>query len=158
MDYETALIAGVVGVITSAVTAYTTAHFKIREDNEKWQREFALKFAQVQAEDLELSHSLAKQFAIGFLVIKEDDSICERIFIPSNCRRVVGRGDEINIESIFVSRKHAVFSADNSNVYIDDLGSTNGTFLNGEKINRRCKLKSGDIINIGDTEISYTKL
>lgn len=159
MDYETILIAAVVGVITSAVTAYITTHFKIREANEKWQKEFALKFAQAQANDSELSHFLAKQFAIGLLVIEDKDSNRrERIFIPSNCRRVVGRGDEINIDSISVSRKHAAFSADKSNVYIEDLGSTNGTSLNGEKINRRRKLKSGDIIQIDKTIISYTNL
>ena len=47
-----------------------------------------------------------------------------------------------------VSRKHAKITTDDKTVSIQDLGSTNGTFVNGEKI-RKVELKDGDRILIG---------
>lgn len=51
-----------------------------------------------------------------------------------------------------VSRKHAKITTDDKNVTIQDLGSTNGTFVNGEKI-RKVELKDGDRILIGTSII-----
>jgi len=156
MDYETILVVSAVAVITSAITAYITTHFKIREEKEKWRRKFVFNYAEAKANNPILCSLLAEQFAVGILKIEREDPIGhERIFLPSNCRRVVGRGDEINIDNDFVSRKHAAFSADKSNVYIEDLGSTNGTLLNGKKVSSKCKLKSGDVIKIGNTKIIF---
>jgi hypothetical protein len=47
-----------------------------------------------------------------------------------------------------VSRKHARIAYENDAVVIEDLGSTNGTFVNGEKI-KRAQLKEGDRVLIG---------
>jgi pSer/pThr/pTyr-binding forkhead associated (FHA) protein len=51
-----------------------------------------------------------------------------------------------------VSRKHAKITTDNHVVTIQDLGSTNGTFVNGEKV-RKADLKDGDRILIGTSII-----
>jgi len=51
-----------------------------------------------------------------------------------------------------VSRKHAKISTDNDQIVIQDLGSTNGTFVNGEKV-KRVRLREGDRILIGTSII-----
>jgi len=63
---------------------------------------------------------------------------------------VVGRSSELDMVLVedMVSRKHAKITTDDKNVTIQDLGSTNGTFVNGEKI-RKVELKDGDRILIG---------
>lgn len=51
-----------------------------------------------------------------------------------------------------VSRMHAVIEVGADCAYIIDLGSTNGTFVNGGRINK-CRLNHGDIVDVGNTRI-----
>jgi pSer/pThr/pTyr-binding forkhead associated (FHA) protein len=64
---------------------------------------------------------------------------------------VIGRGGELDIVLVedMVSRKHAKITTGQSKVIIEDLGSTNGTFVNGEKITKKVRLKEGDRVLIG---------
>jgi hypothetical protein len=63
---------------------------------------------------------------------------------------VVGRSSELDMVLVedMVSRKHAKIAMQSDQIWIEDLGSTNGTFVNGEKI-RRARLKEGDRVLIG---------
>ena len=63
---------------------------------------------------------------------------------------VVGRSSDLDMVLVedMVSRKHARIACENQAVIIEDLGSTNGTFVNGEKI-KRAQLKEGDRVLIG---------
>jgi len=63
---------------------------------------------------------------------------------------VIGRSSELDLVLIedMVSRKHAQLTLAAGRITIADLGSTNGTFVNGEKV-RRAQLKEGDRILIG---------
>ncbi|HEY0713506.1 MAG TPA: DUF4388 domain-containing protein [Polyangia bacterium] len=63
---------------------------------------------------------------------------------------VIGRSSDLDMVLVedMVSRKHAKIITDDTGVSIQDLGSTNGTFVNGEKI-RKVELKDGDRILIG---------
>jgi len=67
---------------------------------------------------------------------------------------IIGRSSELDMVLVedMVSRKHAKITTDDKNVTIQDLGSTNGTFVNGEKI-RKVELKDGDRILIGTSII-----
>jgi len=62
----------------------------------------------------------------------------------------IGRSSELDMVLVedMVSRKHAKITVGPGKVLIEDLGSTNGTFVNGEKI-RQARLKEGDRILIG---------
>jgi len=67
---------------------------------------------------------------------------------------IIGRSSELDMVLVedMVSRKHAKISTDDQSVSIQDLGSTNGTFVNGEKI-RAIRLKEGDRILVGTSII-----
>src|SRR3982751_1001785 len=67
---------------------------------------------------------------------------------------IVGRSSELDMVLVedMVSRKHAKITTDEHVVTIQDLGSTNGTFVNGEKV-RKADLKDGDRILIGTSII-----
>jgi hypothetical protein len=57
----------------------------------------------------------------------------------------------------FVSQVHArVFDRD-GDLYIEDLGSTNGTFVNGMQVLEPAQLKRGDRLNIGHTELEVAR-
>ena len=63
----------------------------------------------------------------------------------------IGRGGELDMVLVedMVSRRHARITSYGGDLYIEDFGSTNGTFVNGEKIESRERIKQGDRILIG---------
>ena len=58
--------------------------------------------------------------------------------------------NEIAISDPEVSRRHARFLMQEDNVIIEDLGSTNGTFLNGQRIASPQQLRAGDVVTLGE--------
>lgn len=53
----------------------------------------------------------------------------------------------------FASARHARIEPRDGGALVDDLGSTNGTFVNGTKLKRAKVAKAGDVIKIGSTEL-----
>ncbi|MHB8490854.1 MAG: FHA domain-containing protein [Solirubrobacteraceae bacterium] len=70
---------------------------------------------------------------------------------------VLGRGDqaEIRLEDPFASARHAHVFAQGGILAIEDLGSTNGTYLNEELLDTPRPLHPGDRVRIGDSEFSF---
>jgi pSer/pThr/pTyr-binding forkhead associated (FHA) protein len=68
---------------------------------------------------------------------------------------LVGRGEECQLrpQSHLISRKHCAILVENGSAAIEDFGSTNGTFLNDERIQQRRDLHDGDRIKIGKLEL-----
>ena len=60
-----------------------------------------------------------------------------------------GYGDD------YASARHARIEPRRDGVWVEDIGSTNGTFLNGIKLTRPRKLTPGDVVRIGETEVRY---
>jgi len=71
-------------------------------------------------------------------------------------RFVIGRGDNCNlvIDSLRVSREHASVQIVGEEVIIEDLGSSNGTWYNGEKVDRRLVV-NGDEIVLGNERVRF---
>jgi len=69
----------------------------------------------------------------------------------------LGRADhsDIRIDDPFASSAHARVFARGHFMYIEDMGSTNGTYHNGRRLRSAERLKVGDTIRIGDTEYRY---
>jgi len=55
----------------------------------------------------------------------------------------------------FASAHHAKVEPRRDGVWVEDVGSTNGTFVNGAKLNRPQKLTPGDIIRVGETDLRF---
>jgi FHA domain-containing protein len=70
---------------------------------------------------------------------------------------VLGRGDraEIRLEDPFASARHARIYEQGNIMVIEDLGSTNGTYLNEELLQTLRPLHPGDRVRIGDSEFAF---
>lgn len=93
----------------------------------------------------------AKQFALRFISGKYQGG---EFPLPASKELVVGRSSELDMVLVedMVSRRHAKITVTGDQIFIQDLGSTNGTFVNGEKI-KRARLQEGDRILIGTSII-----
>jgi pSer/pThr/pTyr-binding forkhead associated (FHA) protein len=89
----------------------------------------------------------AKSFALKFISGKYQGG---EFPLKSDKQIVIGRSSELDMVLVedMVSRKHAKILVANGAITIEDLGSTNGTFVNGEKV-KQARLKEGDRILIG---------
>lgn len=67
----------------------------------------------------------------------------------------IGRSEESDIFLVdpSVSRNHATLVIDGEAVVVEDLGSTNGTFVNGERISGARRIVSGDALTFGNTQM-----
>jgi len=73
----------------------------------------------------------------------------ERIEITESL--VMGRSpsSDVTFSDSYLSSQHARFSVDNGELLVEDLGSTNGTFVNQEPVIHRTVLRRGDIVQVG---------
>lgn len=99
----------------------------------------------------------APKIIVGFLVSYEDNELGS-FYVLRQGKNTVGRAEaaeglDIEIDHPTTSSRHAVLhgSAKPGRVKIDDPGSTNGTFLNGERLanNTPTDLKDGDELRFG---------
>jgi transcriptional regulator with PAS, ATPase and Fis domain len=72
---------------------------------------------------------------------------------------VLGRGADvqIRISAPSISRRHVAVSVEESGVYVRDLGSQNGTRLNGERIADRRALSYGDVLTVGEVFVIFSE-
>lgn len=70
----------------------------------------------------------------------------------------VGRGanNDVSIMSDeYASARHARFEPRRDGIYVEDIGSTNGTFVNGIRLTRERRLTPGDVVRIGETDLRF---
>lgn len=69
---------------------------------------------------------------------------------------VIGRGDQANMRlpDVGISRRHARLDFDGAQVILTDLGSTNGTMVNGQRVSA-VALNPGDMIQLGTTTLTF---
>ena len=70
---------------------------------------------------------------------------------------IIGRSEscDVVLDEEKVSRRHAKLWREGDEVFLEDMGSTCGTFLNGDRVRASCNIQSGDIINIGAYEFRF---
>src|SRR5688572_11063091 len=89
------------------------------------------------------------------LIIEDDEG--RRTTVPfARPEITIGRdeGNTIRLTERNVSRKHARFVRVNGHVEIEDLGSSNGIRVNGERIERKAQVTERDLIQIGDYDLA----
>jgi hypothetical protein len=55
----------------------------------------------------------------------------------------------------FASSSHARIEPRRDGIWIDDIGSTNGTYVNGERVDGPRRLRAGDVVRIGETDLRF---
>ena len=85
-----------------------------------------------------------------------DPTLTFRI-LPGNTR-TVGRAPqaEFIVDAALVSRVHCRLTAGATEIEVVDLDSTNGTFVNGQRIEKRATAKAGDRLGIGRVELTVS--
>jgi FHA domain len=75
--------------------------------------------------------------------------------VPSG-QFVIGRTPDcqLSLDDPLVSRRHALLVVQQNGIFVEDLGSRNGVFVNGTKIEKVLRLKDGDVIKIGGQEMT----
>lgn len=73
----------------------------------------------------------------------------------TSTRFIIGRREECHLclETAYVSRLHCIILVREGQVSVADLGSTNGTFVGGERVEGKRRLKSGDVIRLGPVKL-----
>ena len=92
------------------------------------------------------------------VVVKSADLASGEDYELNSAQLTIGRGNQNDIPigtDEYASARHARFEPRQDGVWVQDLGSTNGTFLNGTRLDRPRRLTGGDIIRIGETDLRY---
>jgi serine phosphatase RsbU (regulator of sigma subunit) len=80
--------------------------------------------------------------------------------VPLRAKTTIGRAEDSDIyfPDQLLSRRHAEIELRADGPYIVDLDSTNGTFLNGERLHRDRKLRDGDVIAVGGNTLIFREV
>ncbi len=91
---------------------------------------------------------------VGYLRVRADDAAGETLTFDDEL--TLGRGSigQTARDDARLSRRHArVYVESDGQMWVEDLDSTNGTFVNGKRIKRACKVELGDEIMVGRTTL-----
>ncbi len=90
-----------------------------------------------------------------------------RLVLPDGEERVldsraitVGRGSQNDVDldaDTFASANHARIEPRRDGVWVQDVGSTNGTFVNGARLSKPRRLAPGDVIRVGSTDLRFER-
>jgi pSer/pThr/pTyr-binding forkhead associated (FHA) protein len=90
------------------------------------------------------------------LAIRSGGGRAGEVFNVAGERMTIGRSPdaEIFLDDVTVSRNHALLVRRRDGLYIDDLGSLNGTYVNRRRIESH-KLQNGDELQVGKYKLTY---
>lgn len=93
-------------------------------------------------------------------ILESDDPTIDRLTfrLPPGAVKTIGRspGAELIVDAALVSRLHCQLTATADALHVKDLGSTNGTFVNGTRI-QAAQLKDGDKLAVGRLELIVSR-
>jgi len=95
---------------------------------------------------------------IGLVVLDPGDTVLvDGAYLPLAGEILVGRGDacDLILDDPFVSTEHAEFAVNAGTTVLTDLGSTNGSRINGEWVTAPVTLFDGDIVQFGNVRLRY---
>jgi FHA domain len=92
------------------------------------------------------------------VVVKSPDLDAGQDFELDSAQLTIGRGRQNDIAigtDEYASARHARFEPRQDGVWVQDLGSTNGTYVNGARLEHPRRLTPGDTVRIGETDLRY---
>ena len=96
---------------------------------------------------------------LGRLVVVKSPTLAEGDVVTLDLHALrVGRGRDNDLAIAgdeFASSHHARFEPRRDGVYVEDVGSTNGTFVNGIRLEAERRLSPGDVVRIGETDLRF---
>jgi hypothetical protein len=96
---------------------------------------------------------------MGRLVVLKSDAIDENTeFVLDSAGISIGRGNPNDVRldaDEYASAQHARVEPRRDGVWIEDVGSTNGTYVNGVRLSRPRKLSIGDLVRVGETDLRF---
>jgi hypothetical protein len=96
---------------------------------------------------------------VGRLVVLGSPALDDGDIYPLDSRPLtVGRGSNNDVALAgdeYASGRHARFEARLDGVWLEDIGSTNGTYVNGIRVTRERRLAPGDVVRIGETDLRF---
>jgi pSer/pThr/pTyr-binding forkhead associated (FHA) protein len=108
-----------------------------------------------EAEALRAEHGVQQAARPARFVVVDGPGLRKGKTIDVSVPTVVGRDQDSGIAldgDEFASGRHARIEARSDGVWVEDLGSTNGTYVNGERITAE-RLNPGDVVRFGQTEL-----
>ena len=119
------------------------------------QESFILRPGEAEAAGL----SAPSPIQTGRLVVLKSPALEEgTTFELDSAALTIGRGGQNDVpleNDEFASARHARFEPRRDGVWVQDRGSTNGTFVNGAQLERPRRLTPGDVVRVGETDLRY---
>jgi ABC-type multidrug transport system ATPase subunit len=93
------------------------------------------------------SGSIAPQAGLGGI----QSQLLARVGFDARAQLSVGRApdNDIRLDGLQISNHHARFARSNASVSVEDAGSTNGVYINGQRVSGRREIQHSDVIQIG---------
>jgi len=99
--------------------------------------------------------------SMGRLVVVSSPALDEQSeYVLDSTGITIGRGSQNTValdDDDFASASHARVEPRQDGVWLEDAGSTNGTYLNGVKLSRPRKLTPGDLVRVGETDFRFDR-
>ena len=96
----------------------------------------------------------------GRLIVSRSPQLREGLVLEITRELVAGRQDGLDIalpDDGYASGRHARFLRGEDADAVEDLASTNGTFVNGNRLEGVQALRPGDVVTIGQTQLTYER-
>jgi hypothetical protein len=90
------------------------------------------------------------------LLVQDEDGLRR---VPIAGQMTIGRGsdNDLTLNAMFASRRHARLWCQGDRVILEDLSSTNGTYVNGRRLTRPQFLQANDVVVIGDAQLTFVE-
>jgi hypothetical protein len=98
---------------------------------------------------------------VGRLIVDESPSLEQGSTVELDSRAItLGRGSANDLAldgDDYASSRHARIEPRRDGIWVHDLGSTNGTYVNGVRIDRPRRLAPGDVVRVGETDLRFER-
>ena len=93
----------------------------------------------------------------GRLIVESGKGIKSGSTIDIGLGMTIGRASscDLTIDDGYISHRHVQISGTGDQIFIEDMGSTNGTYVNGKLLEARLQLKPKDTVRVGGFEFRY---